>query len=230
MCIRDSPKRGEPLAAVDDIGKFDGHFFLACHRILIQDQLLQLIVDVYKRQDLYKSGFYNANRAGNAITASDSANILFETMMGVKYLVSDGAAPAGYSPAGRTDSGVLYKNDAVLPLGYARSAVMGQEEFGRDVYKRQILKLLIKSVHIAVNRFFVDGLLLDGKYAVDVNRYIGKRVPQFLNPRLVGFFTAAAVSAVIFQIVHADGDEHRFGGEGDCGLYFIGGRPGGRCV
>ena len=81
--------------------------------------------------DLYKSGFYNANRAGNAITASDSANILFETMMGVKYLVSDGAAPAGYSPAGRTDSGVLYKNDAVLPLGYARSAVMGQEEFGR---------------------------------------------------------------------------------------------------
>ena len=67
--------------------------------------------------DLYKSGFYNANRAGNAITASDSANILFETMMGVKYLVSDGAAPAGYSPAGRTDSGVLYKNDAGTSTG-----------------------------------------------------------------------------------------------------------------
>lgn len=71
----------------------------------------------------------NANDATNHIASQDSSNILFQTFMGVKYIITDGPAPAGYKPVKQSGQYILYKNDLVFPLGYASSSTLKEAQF-----------------------------------------------------------------------------------------------------
>lgn len=73
----------------------------------------------------------NGNSATNNIACRDSSNLFFQTFMGVKYLISDQDAPANYQLVAQKGIYKLYKNDAVFPIAYASSSLMGEEEFNR---------------------------------------------------------------------------------------------------
>ena len=79
-----------------------------------------------------------ANNATNSIARLDSGNLLFQTFMGVRYLIADnpdpqspGASgvPSGYQKIRENGSYALYRNDSVFPVAYGSSHLMGQEEY-----------------------------------------------------------------------------------------------------
>lgn len=70
----------------------------------------------------------------NLMTAS-SNNIIFQTLMGIKYVITNGNnVPIGYNlVAGDNELGI-YKNNDVLPLGYSSPSLMGYDQFNKLDY------------------------------------------------------------------------------------------------
>lgn len=79
--------------------------------------------------NFHMNGIGNANGADNNITCRDSNNILFQTFMGVKYLISNHTAPAGYHITEQNGPYQLYENNDVFPLGWGNCALMSRNEF-----------------------------------------------------------------------------------------------------
>lgn len=71
----------------------------------------------------------NSNSADNSIARRDSENILFQTFMGVKYLISENGAPTGYEKIEQKGNYSLYRNDNVFPLAWGSTALMSRSEF-----------------------------------------------------------------------------------------------------
>ena len=83
--------------------------------------------DGYNR--FHSDGIGNADGANNGIACYDSPNILFQTFMGVKYIIADGNVPAGYELAAQKGNYKLYENPDVFPLAWGSSSLMSQKEF-----------------------------------------------------------------------------------------------------
>ena len=77
----------------------------------------------------HSDGIGNAMNAGNSIACFDSNNILFQTFMGVKYLLTTDTAPAGYGLTAQEGPYKLYENKNVFPLAWGSSSLMGKEEY-----------------------------------------------------------------------------------------------------
>lgn len=81
----------------------------------------------------YKDFYYN--NIGNEILyrgygmLSSVNNVIYNIYMGNKYLLSDKEVPAGYQEVKKGDMLTLYKNDTVLPIGYATSNIISKEEY-----------------------------------------------------------------------------------------------------
>lgn len=75
--------------------------------------------------NLYINGINNEmpNRISTAITSTK--NILFNTLVGAKYMIADDA-PIGYNNIENSD---IYVNEFVLPIGYATTSVINIDEF-----------------------------------------------------------------------------------------------------
>lgn len=74
-------------------------------------------------------GIGNANDSLNAISCWDTNNIMFQTFMGVKYLISEDTAPAGYRLAAQSGPYGLYENENVFPLAWGSGSLMSKREF-----------------------------------------------------------------------------------------------------
>ncbi|MDD2490321.1 MAG: YfhO family protein, partial [Bacilli bacterium] len=79
----------------------------------------------------YHQFFYdvimNAVPYRNNLLTTQSNNIMFQTLMGVKYIISDNEAPVGYELINSHNKLKVYKNDDVFPLGYVSSSLLSNE-------------------------------------------------------------------------------------------------------
>lgn len=84
----------------------------------------------------------NARNTSNNIICTDSNNLLFQTFMGVQYVISENGAPAGYREIARQGSYVLYENTSVFPIAWGSSSLLGMEEFESLSSSEQSVALL----------------------------------------------------------------------------------------
>lgn len=99
------------------------------NRVVDTDFLLPTIYSSLENTNYYdfaNNMIYNEmeNRISTGITSSK--NILFNTFMSTKYMITKSVVPIGYNNIIGTD---IYYNDNVLPIGYATSKLMSYEEY-----------------------------------------------------------------------------------------------------
>ena len=109
----------------------------------INENLVTLYSSTYNTA--YSDFFYdfNNNRAfRNMFITSENDNSLFESYMGVKYLVTDKEAPRGYKLWKRYDDYTVYINENTLPLGYATDRVISKNDYNELDYPNDVLALI----------------------------------------------------------------------------------------
>lgn len=83
----------------------------------------------------YDNIINNAIPYRNKLMAASASNIMFQTLMGIKYVITDkDNVPIGYSLVNGNDNLGIYKNDFVLPLGYSSSSLMSDTDFDKLDY------------------------------------------------------------------------------------------------
>lgn len=82
--------------------------------------------DYRKLQDTV---FNQARSFDNKLIYNDNNNIIFQTLMGVKYVITDTSAPVGYKAVKSIQNKTLYKNENVFSLGYSTPRVMSEKVF-----------------------------------------------------------------------------------------------------
>lgn len=78
----------------------------------------------------------------NMLKIGESINPLFNTFMGVKYVVSDNFAPFNSEIVNENNGVKVYKNNNVLPIGYASSSIITNEQFNELNYPSTMVNLL----------------------------------------------------------------------------------------
>lgn len=98
---------------------------------------------VYNKEykDFYYDLFNNANPYYNEFLLAQTNNIMFQTLMGIKYLVND-SAPIGYELIDSIGDVNVYKNSNVFSLGYATNRLMSSSNFSKIKYPHNIDFLL----------------------------------------------------------------------------------------
>ena len=86
-------------------------------------------------KDFYDDVVNNSIPYRNNLLRASTSNIMFETLMGIKYVITDiDNVPTGYEKiAGSNDLG-LYKNENVFTLGYASASLMSEADFMKLKY------------------------------------------------------------------------------------------------
>ncbi len=123
---------------------------------------------------LFYDIFNNPNGAYNRVNCISSNNILFNTFMGVKYLVSDQKAPIGYEHVNTAKDDTTYVNEDVFSTGYASTNIINRKEFDRFDHYEKIIGLL-------------SGIVVDDvKTNIDKNEFdiIEKEVLDLGIPRI----------------------------------------------
>ncbi len=85
----------------------------------------------------YKTFNNNMKFRNSAITFEDK-NILFETFMGVKYLITDKEPPLGYEKIKTESKYTLYENKNYLPIMYASSDVISKKDYDKFLFPYNI--------------------------------------------------------------------------------------------
>lgn len=111
---------------IDTIG--DNHV----NRVLnIKENLLTLYSSTYNKQ--YNSFFYhtfnNNLQYRNSVITHENKNIMFETYMGAKYLITNKSVPLGYKQIDKKGVYKLYINENTMPVGYATSSILNTEQY-----------------------------------------------------------------------------------------------------
>lgn len=88
--------------------------------------------------DVFKNAIPNRNR----VITAQSSNILFQTLMGVKYIGTSGIVPIGYELINDDSNFKIYKNENVFPLGYATKNIMGIKDYNKLKYPYNLESLL----------------------------------------------------------------------------------------
>ena len=100
---------------------------------------------------MYKTSLYSSNRnqeysyfadkvmgmpgpSTNNATITAEKNSFFQSMMSVKYLYGKGAVPLHYNILSGDKNGYVAVNENVLPMGYATSDLLSQQQFKKLKY------------------------------------------------------------------------------------------------
>ena len=84
--------------------------------------------------DFYFDIFKNEMTYRNSIITHSTENILFNTLMGNKYIISKQAPSTGYNLVKKEGNTCIYKNDNVFPLGYVTDNLMSERDFDKLEY------------------------------------------------------------------------------------------------
>ena len=109
----------------------------------INQNIITLYSSTYNT--LYSDFFYdfNNNRASrNMFITSENGNSLFESYMGVKYLITDDKAPLGYKVWKKYGDYTVYVNENTLPLGYVTDRVMSYDDYNKLEFPDDSLALI----------------------------------------------------------------------------------------
>jgi uncharacterized membrane protein YfhO len=128
---------------IDDINKKDKSFYRMDNIIGDTSLIVNKIYNAnYYQTSIYSStynsyykNFYdnvinNAIPYRNNLLRASTNNIMFETLMGIKYIVSDSInVPIGYTKVSGNDEVGVYKNENVFTLGYSTNSLMSNKNF-----------------------------------------------------------------------------------------------------
>ena len=79
----------------------------------------------------------------NRVITSSNNNVLFNIFHGQKYLINKNCKELqGYNYVDKINNICIYQNENVLPIGYASSNVMGEEEYSKIPYPYNVEYLL----------------------------------------------------------------------------------------
>ena len=92
--------------------------------------------------DAYKSSFENPLLYRNSMMYSSSNNLLFELYMGEKYIFSKNDYKNIYHKIDSYNDINIYKNDYVLPIGYATNNYINKNDYKKLKYPDTILNSL----------------------------------------------------------------------------------------
>ena len=124
-----------------DLAKHDRGFYRIAVNLKDSNQTVNHIANINENVTTVYSSTYNTlyNRfysdfnnnisSRNMFITSEVKNTLFESMMGVKYLITDKAAPMGYKFYKRYGGYVVYINKKTLPIGFATNKVMSYKDY-----------------------------------------------------------------------------------------------------
>lgn len=110
--------------------------------------------EYYYQSSLYSStynGYYNnfyVNVFQNEIPYRNSAingetnNLLYQMYMGEKYIITKNNPNLGYELVDETDNYQIYKNENVLPIGYASDSLLSYKDYEKLSYPYNIDALL----------------------------------------------------------------------------------------
>jgi uncharacterized membrane protein YfhO len=101
-------------------------------------------------QNFFNNIAFNAIPHRNSIIAAQTNNIMFQTLMGVKYIISNDNIPIGYDKIDSNGRISLYKNNNVFPLGYATSSLIDSKTFDKFKYPYN-LEALLNSIVVETN-------------------------------------------------------------------------------
>lgn len=148
-------------------------------------------------KDFYVNVFNNALSHRNYLMLSGTNNILWNTFMGIKYIVSDKNVPIGYQELDSKDNYKIYKNDNVLPLGYASKNIMSKKEFETLDYPYKLEALLkyiivsddvesdyksnVKKIELDYKNIDINGLKIvdhkNGVYGIKAKKKTSIKIP-----------------------------------------------------
>lgn len=86
--------------------------------------------------DFYKYTFQNALPYRNKLILAQNNNIMYQTFMGVKYVMTSDTPGIGYHlvTENKNSDAKVYQNDSVLPIGYATNHILNEAEFDKLNY------------------------------------------------------------------------------------------------
>ena len=97
-------------------------------------------------KEFYDNVFKNPIPYRNKLITAQSDNLLFDMFMGVKYITSTTDPGLGYELVEEKNGIGIYKNENVLPIGYATTNLISNETFDKMKYPHTIETLLANSV------------------------------------------------------------------------------------
>lgn len=107
------------------------------NRVINSNYYLPSIYSSLENQNYYNfaNNMIGSEMENNISTAiMSSKNILFNTFMSSKYMISDNDVPIGYKNIDNSD---VYVNENVLPIGYATRSIMSKDLFDKlDYYEK----------------------------------------------------------------------------------------------
>ncbi|MDD4548020.1 MAG: YfhO family protein [Bacilli bacterium] len=92
--------------------------------------------------DFFYDTFSNAIPYRNRVITAQSSNILFQTLMGVKYIGTTEDSPIGYRLLKESNGYKIYQNDLVFPLAYATNNIMSIDDYSKLEYPYRLEPLL----------------------------------------------------------------------------------------
>ncbi len=99
-----------------------------------------------KYNKFYYDHFKNAIPYRNRVITAQSSNILFQTLMGVKYIVTKNVVPIGYDLINNKGLINVYKNENVFPVFYVTDKIMDESDYEKLKYPYNLEPLLYSVV------------------------------------------------------------------------------------
>lgn len=97
-------------------------------------------------QDFYNKIFHNSLLYRNKFMLTSSNNVLFQIFMGEKYLITNKHYKRIYKKINQVDYTNIYKNNYVLPIGYATDKVINNKDFDNLSHSEKIINMLGKVI------------------------------------------------------------------------------------
>ena len=156
----------------------------------------------------YKSFYYDVlklnNNNYNNLILRDTNNIIFNSLVGVKYIISDNELGYGYSKI----SDKIYQNDYALSLGYASNNIYSLELFNNTKYPYNL-------------KYLMNGIVVDEGNFNEIQDIVYEYDFDLLNSLLNKFPYEIKDGAYYIEVAHDDSFDIELDAELDNKLLFI---------
>ena len=156
ISISDFEVQNDPVIGeiIEDISNIDDGVYRTVINLKASNEIVnkinninQNVITLYSStyNTLYSDFFYdfNNNRASrNMFINSEAGNNLFESFMGVKYLITDGNAPLGYKLFKEYENYNVYINENTLPIGFVTDRVISYDDYSKLEFPDDTLALI----------------------------------------------------------------------------------------
>ena len=156
ISVKDFQRQNDPIIneIIEDISNEDKSIYRMAINIKASNEIVNKIYNINENittlysstyNTLYSDFFYtfNNNRASrNMFITSEKSNGLFESYMGVKYLITDEKAPLGYKVWKSYGDYTVYVNENALPLGYVTDRVLSERDYDNLKFPDDSLSLI----------------------------------------------------------------------------------------